>query len=603
MIRGYLLSGNSTNIINRSRARYSTAFKSSPLPTLLCLADGRILEANRSAEKRFGPVALLADLVGDEPTASLLASAVSVAEGEVPLTFTTPSGVSFHGRVVMWAVGHEACLQFLDQDPAPLQALVDALPQAALVLDEQQRVACWNESLERLTGIGRDEVISTRDHWRAFYRKRRLTLADMVMSGDVDKVLDDYSSRDIRRSELSPETFEAEADYRSPDGSTRRLLFNASAIRNAEGRLVGAVETLLDISYHHRLEQALRQSEITYRRLVETLTEGVAVVGAEGHLLANRSYLDLFGFSSLDQLTDKTFTSLIHPESGRDFLSWSRSLALAPFEGLALTADGLPFQIEASVNPIVYADQDAFQITVRDVSPKKRAEEHLVQAERLEAAGRLAFEVVHEINNPLSAILTYARLLAADLPGKSPHQETIEKIIKQINRCRIVVGGLQDFARQDRRGNESVDINALVGDVMDILSGHRLLRNVELCRSLSSNLPTIRGQRLKLEQALLNVLVNAMEAMSGSGRLEVSTSLAGGGKRIEIQVIDSGRGIPQTDLQLIFEPFYTTKDRCRGTGLGLSISLGIIKRHGGDIKVDTDSRSGTRITISLPCAC
>lgn len=200
------------------------------------------------------------------------------------------------------------------------------------------------------------------------------------------------------------------------------------------------------------LESQLAQSESLYRSLVEAYREGIALHDGLRFVFANRPFLEMFGLATLDQA----------PASRRDYLEWSRALAgqgVSPLlEGQGLRR-GTVFDLEMNTAPAYYQGRRAILFTVRDVTYRKSMEEKLIRSERLAATGKLAFDIAHEVNNPLSGILTYARLLAEDLGEKSPLLPTAQKIIKLTDRCKIIVRGLLDFARQDAPDREAMDLN------------------------------------------------------------------------------------------------------------------------------------------------
>ena len=222
-------------------------------------------------------------------------------------------------------------------------------------------------------------------------------------------------------------------------------------------------------------------------------------------------------------------------------------------------------------------------------------EEQLIRSERLAATGKLAFDIAHEVNNPLGGILTYAHLLQEDLKGQGEVDSTLDKIIKLTNRCKIIVRGLLDFARQDTPEKEPMDLNLVLLEVLSLREGHMILRRVEIRQDLEHGLPVLWGQRAKLEQVFLNLLINAAEAMEGQGVLELATRSEPATGRVKVIFKDNGPGMDEEVARRIFEPFFTTKPRGRGTGLGLAISHGIIQQHGGQVEVDNRPWQGLHL--------
>jgi len=230
------------------------------------------------------------------------------------------------------------------------------------------------------------------------------------------------------------------------------------------------------------------------------------------------------------------------------------------------------------------------------------AQSALIQSEKLAALGQFSAGIAHEVRNPLAGILAYAQLALRKLKPTDSLFESLEIIEKETKRCKKTMENLLKFARQEKVQFQITDVNRVVEDTA-ALADHQLgLHKVRLEKELEPNLPAILGDANQLEQVLMNLLINAQQAMEGqSGSVKIATRLAQG-DRIEIQVRDTGPGIPEEIRARIFEPFFTTKPVGKGTGLGLSVSYGIVKNHKGEIRVESGTGQGTTFTISLPMA-
>ncbi len=233
---------------------------------------------------------------------------------------------------------------------------------------------------------------------------------------------------------------------------------------------------------------------------------------------------------------------------------------------------------------------------------KERTEElniahrQLAQSEKLAAVGKLAAGVAHEINNPLTGVLTNSSLILEDLPENDPRREDMKIIVDETLRCRKIVKGLLDFARQTKPSKHSVNINSVIADIFALMQNQAKLHGIEFKSDLETGLPEIMADMDQIRQVVLNVMLNAVQAMSGGGNISVATRTSGA--NIEIRVTDSGSGIPDEIKSRLFEPFFSTKST--GTGLGLSIVYGIIKQHGGKIRVEKSGPDGTTVLIALP---
>jgi len=234
---------------------------------------------------------------------------------------------------------------------------------------------------------------------------------------------------------------------------------------------------------------------------------------------------------------------------------------------------------------------------------RKLEETHLqlASSEKLASLGKLAAGVAHEINNPLGGILIYASLLIEDLPADDPRRHDLTRIVQEAGRCKEIVKSLLEFARQSEPMMESVDINRAITDGLFFLENQALFHNTQIVKNLDPALPFARGNGSQLKQVFMNILVNAAEAIHGSGTLTITTSFSAERKSITIEFADTGEGIPEENLSRIFDPFFTTKDVGKGTGLGLSTAYGIIEGHGSKIDVKSKIDEGTIFTIELDC--
>ncbi len=311
-------------------------------------------------------------------------------------------------------------------------------------------------------------------------------------------------------------------------------------------------------------------------------------------ILANQAFLSLFGITRHELLSDMFMAQFISP--------WpSYHLRLGVRQALGRSLDGKEFDIEVICMPLYSSGQGLiYQSIIRDISRLKLWEDKMLQSERLTAMGKLAGEIAHEINNPLGGILLYANLVKEDLTPQDQASVNLEKIIKLATKCRIIAKGLLNFGRSSSRSYAPVDLNHIIRDMFSLIEDHKLFAKVRTKFILEPELPHLMGDRGQLEQVIINLLINAAEAVEGHGKVYVTTQSRDFDSKVELIVEDSGPGISE-ELQLkIFEPFFTTKQHRGGTGLGLSITHGIVQRHGGKITVERSSLGGACFKICLP---
>ena len=231
-------------------------------------------------------------------------------------------------------------------------------------------------------------------------------------------------------------------------------------------------------------------------------------------------------------------------------------------------------------------------------------QELLVQAHKLKAVGTLTAGVAHELNNPINNIMLTAASLAEDYHDvdEAERLEMARDLVGESERAQKIVRNLLDFARESSMESHAIEPVCLVEETLQLATNQIKLAKVKVRGEIDENLPSIHGDFQQLTQVLLNVVLNALDAMPGGGVLTISLSSARQGDFVSIGVTDTGTGIPEHQLGNVFDPFFTTKPGTKGTGLGLSVSLGIIQQHGGDIRVQSEEGVGTTFTVLLPIA-
>jgi len=237
----------------------------------------------------------------------------------------------------------------------------------------------------------------------------------------------------------------------------------------------------------------------------------------------------------------------------------------------------------------------------------RRAHDEVLHVETMASVGKMAAVVAHEINNPLSGILTYSKLLKkwvdngqVSTEKKQDAEQCLDLISSESRRCGELVKNLLSFSRQSPMNVQSTDINRLVDQVTLLVAPNLKHAGIELHASLAEELPRLHCDPSQIEQVLLAVIVNATDAMPKGGNLWIDSHLSGEGDKVVLTVRDDGSGIPPEVLPKVFEPFVTTKENGHGTGLGLAVSRGIIQRHSGQIKIESEVGKGTTVTITLP---
>ena len=257
-------------------------------------------------------------------------------------------------------------------------------------------------------------------------------------------------------------------------------------------------------------------------------------------------------------------------------------------------------QLNRRLRQAVAEYQGELEERTRAEQALRKSEQLRAASEKLAALGRLAAGVAHEINNPLTGVLTFAHLLRDRAERDPQDRQDLEVVIRETTRASQIVRNLLDFARERPPTKGPLDINEVVERSVRLIRNQKSFRKIEIVLDLAADLPVVHGDVNQLEQVMLNLAINACEAMPEGGKLSIGTTTANG--RIRLQVADTGHGIKPTDLEHIFEPFFSTKPVGKGTGLGLSVSYGIVQEHGGELEVDSQEGRGTTFTVAIPVA-
>jgi PAS domain S-box-containing protein len=485
------------------------------------------------------------------------------------------------------------------------EGILEGLPVPTFVIDRTHRIIYWNRACEELTGFSRYEMVGTYRYWLPFYSHERPSMASLVVEQNIKALEKFFGDKNLKPSPNLPGAYEAYEYLPHFRGRERYLYHAASPIYDEEGRIQGAVQVILDVTKREQLARELQDSEEKFRRLVETSLDGIVLHRDLRLLYVNRACLQMFNYQEPEEMLGRSLLQFVDPQYRQAVTRWQTQQqrgASAPriFELKGVRKDGGKFDVEGVSFPTTYDGRPAIQTHIRDITHKKHLEEHLSRTEKLAALGQLAAGVAHEINNPLGGILVYSYLMLEDLTAGAPERTQVEKIIREATRCKEIVQGLLEFSRHMPSKMVPLNVNAVLEEVISLVQDHLLFQNIELVRELDPYLPAVLGDKNKLEQVFINLLMNSGEAMQGEGQLTVTTGVTKGGDLILITFKDTGPGIPEPYLSRLFDPFFTTKEVGKGVGLGLSISYGIIQKHLGRIYVRETGEDGTVFVIELP---
>ncbi len=387
-------------------------------------------------------------------------------------------------------------------------------------------------------------------------------------------------------------------------------------------RLVPAIERELREAEvrreQKRSQEALAASEKKYRNLFERLKDAVFLTTPDGKVLeSNLAMRELLGYSAGDDISNinvekDIFSNSADGERIRNVID--RDGFVKDAEVVLKKKDGK--DLITLVNAVALRDDDgnitAYQGIVSDITEKKRLEEELLQAQKMESVGRLAGGIAHDFNNILTGIIGFSDLALQDLASHHPLRFHIEQVKAQGERAARLTRQLLAFSSRQVLERKNLDANQIISEMEKFL--RRVIgENIELKVEISAMVSTVYVDPGQVEQVLMNLCVNSRDAMPGGGRLQIKTSnvmldeafcrsnpWARPGGYVEVAITDTGVGMPQEVMEHIFEPFFTTKEKGKGTGLGLPMVYGIVRQHDGLVHVVSQPGKGTTFKVFFP---
>jgi len=513
----------------------------------------------------------------------------------------------------------------LQESERLLGDIIDFLPDATFAIDIDGRITAWNRAIEVMTGVAKKDMIGKGDYEYSvpFYGSRRPILIDMAY--DDEKIISDvYGNVHREGSLLVGETF-VPCVY---GGKGAHLWGIVTLLHDSSGRVAGAIESIRDISEYRRVEQALRESENTYRAIFENTGSASMVIDEDMTIsLVNSQWVNLSGYSKEEQEGKLKWTTFVVPEDLQRMIEYHKRRRVnqydAPwkYECRVVSRSGEVRDIVIHVVMIPGTKKSIASLV--DLTENKRAEgerldmeRKLLHAQKLESLGLLAGGIAHDFNNLLLAVLGNLDLALSKLPPDDPARTNIDQAIKA---GRHATGLTRQMLAYSGKGNfiiSSVDLGRLLEENYQMLRV-AIPRTITLEIKLGSDLPSIMADAGQIQQVVLNLITNAAEAIGNNqGQIILSTGACEfdneylatsridfkppAGLFVWIEVSDNGCGMDEVTIQKLFDPFFTTK--FTGRGLGMSAVMGVVMGHGGAIVINTSPGKGTSIRVLFPAS-
>jgi two-component system NtrC family sensor kinase len=387
-----------------------------------------------------------------------------------------------------------------------------------------------------------------------------------------------------------------------------------SPILDQEGRVVYVIESIRDVTRTKILEKSLHGVRELLTRVLLSSPSAIVAADRDGRiLLMNPAAEELFKYS-IEPGERVDVGGLYPPGVARDIMKKLRSddyggrgkLPVTQVDIITAHKERIPVEMTAAIiyeNGQETATMGIYNDLRERLSVSNNLEEaraQLVQAEKLASLGQLAAGVAHEINNPLTGILMYANLMKEKLAEGHELRGGLDYILEDVGRCRDIVKNLLAYSRQSSTSRERFRLNALIEESFLLIRDQKLFINVRVSKFLSSDALVVKADRKKMSQVIINLIINALDAMDKKGVLTLRTYLDEKPAKACLEISDTGPGIPKEHLSRVFDPFFTTKDPGKGTGLGLSTAYGIVKDNQGEILVKETGPAGTTFLVQLP---
>lgn len=467
-------------------------------------------------------------------------------------------------------------------------ALFDGISEEIMVVDPHYNIRDTNKTFLDAYGLSKDTAIG-----KKCYEVKGAAGAPCDANGQ---------DCPMKRAQVSGEMVEMAHIHRSPAGDEKEFFLMMYPLKSKGREVDSFIEISRDVTEYRKLIKKVKASEKRFKAILDTANDAIISVDEEQRIvLFNNAAERIFGYSR-GEILGKNLNILIPPHYGdhsryiKRFIKSRESNIIGKTLSLTgLRKSGEEFPLELGLSYLEKRGDITFTAIIRDVSEQQKLEKKLLQSERLAAVGHSTSHVAHELKNPLMIIGGFTSQIKRSMSEEQDIKK-LDMILDEVMRLEKLVVDLGDFTKQYKLVKRQADLNAVLMDVTRIMSGIYPSDIFSFERRLADDLVEISCDPDKLKQVFINLISNGFEAMKDGGTLEISTEMKESG--LEIRFRDNGTGIPDEELQHIFEPFYTTREK--GHGLGLAISYRIVEAHHGEIAAISSPGEGTTFILRLP---
>jgi two-component system NtrC family sensor kinase len=405
-----------------------------------------------------------------------------------------------------------------------------------------------------------------------------------------------------------------EVEFKKKKGERITVLLTATAKRDETGTILGYEGLNIDITDRKKMERELKEANDFLMNLIDSSVDGIIVTNMKGDiLLFNKGAENLLGYRSEEVVGKMNIRSIYPPGVAKEVMDKLRSPEfggvgkLTSFPIFHRRKDGEMIEGDLSAS-LIYDEKgnEAASVGIfKDLRERLKMERELreiqqalLQSEKLAAMGRLTSQIAHELNNPIYGIMNTLELLKTEIPPESKRRRILELSLSEIQRLSEMLRNMLSFSKPEEEARKRISLNELLEGILLMMERQMRESNIRVVLDLDHQIPEVMASTNQMRQVMLNLFKNAKEAMPHGGTLTVRTAKED--QKVSVHIQDTGVGIPEEIRNKIFEAFFTTKQKVKGVGLGLSVCYGIIKDHGGEIRVESEEGKGTTFIISFP---